>query len=173
MKEKEKKQKILIIILLVGIVICMGVTIWALFFREKKVAADYPPQQIESNQLPIEGDTGEKMESPEGGGAINVTYGTDVTVSLSEEKLSLYYANPGSSNQNVAILIMIDDLVVAKSELINPGNEINELPLESDAKSLLQVGSYNAELVVRAYDPESGEKAMVDTNGEILLTVQE
>ena len=171
---KEKNLKWLIIILSVGIVICTGVTIWAVFFRGgDDISPDYPPQGIESNQTPIDGDDSGKLESPEGGGAINVTYGTAATVDLSEKTVTIYYANPNASNQNVAILIMVNDLVVAKSDLITPGNQVSKLELQKEAASRLQVGGYNAELVVRAYDPESGEKAMVDTKGELTLTVTE
>ena len=171
---KEKNLKWLIIILSVGIVICTGVTIWAVFFRGgDDISPDYPPQGIESNQTPIDGDDSGKLESPEGGGAINVTYGTAATVDLSEKTVTVYYANPNASNQNVSILIMVNDLVVAKSDLITPGNQVSKLELQKEAASRLQVGGYNAELVVRAYDPESGEKAMVDTKGELTLTVTE
>ena len=171
---KEKNLKWLIIILSVGIVICTGVTIWAVFFRGgDDISPDYPPQGIESNQTPIDGDDSGKLESPEGGGAINVTYGTAATVDLSEKTVTFYYANPNASNQNVSILITVNDLVVAKSDLITPGNQVSKLELQKEAASRLQVGGYNAELVVRAYDPESGEKAMVDTKGELTLTVTE
>ena len=171
---QEKTLQWLIIILSVGIVICTGVTIWAVFFRGgDDISPDYPPQGIESNQTPIDGDDSGKLESPEGGGAINVTYGTAATVDLSEKTVTIYYANPNASNQNVSILIMVNDLVVAKSDLITPGNQVSKLELQKDAASKLQVGGYDAELVVRAYDPESGEKAMVDTKGELTLTVTE
>lgn len=172
--KKDSKRTLLIIILSVLIVVCIGVTVWAVFFRggnDTPLTPDYPPQGTEQNQQPIEGDSGDKIESPEGGGAISVTFGTNVTASLSGGTVTVYYANPNASNQDVAILIMVDDLVVAKSELINPGNQVNELKLEEYAKSKLQVGGYDAELVVRAYDPVSGEKAMVDTKGELTLTV--
>lgn len=170
----EKKRNLLIILLIIGMVICICVTIWALFFRRSNnVSPDYPPQGIETNQTPIEDDDSGKLDSPEGGGAINVTYGTAATVDLSDETVTFYYANPNASNQNVSIMIMINDLVLAKSELITPGNQLSKLELQKDAISNLQVGSYNAELVVRAYDTDSGEKAMVDTKGEIVLTVTE
>lgn len=166
-----KNQKTLIAILLILIVLCLAVTIWALFFRGgNPITPDYPPQGTEDNQKPIEGDDGEKLESPSGGGAINVTYGTNAIASLSEKKVTLYYATPNASNQNVAILITIGDMVAAKSDLITPGNEVTELVLADYAAKNLSEGGYNAELVVRAYNDE-GEKAMVDSKGEITLTV--
>lgn len=170
-ERKEKKRRLLIILLCVGMAVCIGTTVWALFFRDGTVSRDYPPHGVETNQTPIEGDTGNKMDSLEGGGAINVTYGTSATVSLSDKTVDLYYANPNASNQNVSILIMVEDLVVAKSDLITPGHQVETLKLEKDVEKKLQEGSYNAELTVRAYDPNSGEKAMIDTKGELTLTV--
>lgn len=175
MGSEKKKRNIIIIILIILILLCLSVTVWALFFRDSGgdiITPDYPPQGTEQNQKPIEDDNSEKLESPEGGGAINVTYGTDATASIKEGTVSVYYANPKASNQNVAILITIDDLVVAKSDLITPGNMVTELKFEENAKSKLTEGGYNAQLVVRAYDPSSGEKAMIDTKGEITLTVK-
>lgn len=168
------KKRIPSILLCVGMAICIAVTIWALFFRGGgDISPDYPPQGIESNQTPIDGDDSGKLNSSEGGGAINVTYGTTATADLSERTVTFYYANPNASNQNVSLLIMVNDLVVAKSDLITPGNQVSKLELQKDAASKLQVGGYDAELVVRAYDPDSGEKAMVDTKGELTLTVTE
>ena len=174
-KSKNKKRWLLLILLIIGIVACISIAIWALFFRygAAPIAPDYPPQGTEQNQKPLEGDDSEKIQSPSGGGAINVTYNLNATVDLSEDTVTLLYANPQASNQNVALLIMIDDLVVAKSDLINPGNGVETLKLDAYAKKKIQVGGYNAELVIRAYDPETGEKAMVDTKGQLSLTVVE
>lgn len=176
MNISKKQLTIIASVLALVLILAIGVTIWALFFRDSgtpPITPDYPPQGTEQNQKPLEGDEGEKIDSPEGGGAINVTYRTNVTVDLSDNKVTLLYANPQASNQNVAILIMIDDLVVAKSDQITPGHGVDTLSLEEYAKERLTVGGYDGELVIRAYDPETGEKAMVDTKGEITITVVE
>lgn len=172
----KKTMTIIIVVLILILLLSIGVSVWAIWFRDSGAALitpDYPPQDTEGNQKPLEGDDGSKLESPEGGGAINVTYGTGVTVDLSESKVTLFYANPRASNQNVAILVMIDDIVVAKSDQIHPGYGVDELALEEYAKKCLAVGGYDGELVIRAYHPESGEKAMVDTKGIITVTVTE
>ena len=167
---------IIISVLTLALTASVTITVWVLFFSDnasEPITPDYPPQSTEQNQKPLEGDTGEKMESPKGGGAINVTYKTNVVVDLSENKVTLLYANPQSSNQNVAILIMVDDLVVAKSDLITPGHGVDALTLEKYAKERLMAGGYDGELVVRAYNPETNEKAMVDAKGKIEITVVE
>ena len=177
MNKNTKRNLIIIIsILLILLLFTICIMMWAVFFRGigiKPIPPDYPPQGTEENQKPIEGDNSDKIESPEGGGAINVTYRTNVKVDLSENKVTLLYANPNASNQNVAILIMIGDLVVAKSDQITPGHGVDTLSLDRYAKERLMVGRYDGELVIRAYDPETGEKAMVDTKGAINVTVVE
>lgn len=168
----RKRRRRIITILIIIILLMLLLTQCALWKRYgNPITPDYPPQGMEANQKPIDGDNTDKMDSEEGGGAINVTYGMDITADLSEKTVTLYYANPNASNQNVAVLVMVDDLVVAKSDLIAPGHQVTELPLEAYAKEMLMEGGYDAELVVRAYDPESGEKAMIDTKGEVTLTV--
>lgn len=171
------KHKIAVAVVALSVLIsaCIGVTVWALFFRGEDtpgpITPDYPPQGTDDNQKPIEGDDTGKLESPDGGGAIRVTYSPNATVSLSEKKMTFYYANPGASNQNVRLLVKIGDTYIAKSELITPGNYIEELLLSDEAVSLLQEGGYNATLLIQSFNPESGEKAMVDTQGDLTLTV--
>lgn len=169
-KKEKRKRRILEIILIIIIIIILLLRRCS---RWERVTPDYPPQGTEAQQEKIDGDDSDKMDSEEGGGAINVTYSTDVVVDMTAGTVSLYYANPNASNQNVSILITIDDLVVAKSDLITPGNQVTELPLESQAAEKLMEGGYDAELVVRSYDPENGEKAMIDTKGKITVTVVE
>ena len=167
---------ILIVVLAVLFTGTAATTIWAVFFRNHgsvPITPDYPPQGTEQNQKPLEGDDSEKIESSEGGGAINVTYNTEVRVVLSKNKVTLLYANPQASNQNVAIYIMIGDLIIAKSDLITPGHGVDTLVLDEYAKQRLMVGGYDGELVVRAYDPETGEKAMIDAKGKVKITVVE
>ena len=171
----KKTTLIIIIALLLLLVIAVGVAVWAIFFREgdEILPPDYPPQNTEQNQETIPDDPGGEIETPEGGGGVNITYSEAVTIDLSDKKASLYYANPSRSNQNVAIAILIGEKVILKSELITPGNMVTQLSLLDGADKLLTAGGYNAELVVYCYHPETGEKAMVDTRGSLMVTVVE
>lgn len=171
----NKTILLIIIALSVVLVISICVSVWAIFFREGDdvLPPDYPPQDTEDNQVPIPDDDGGKIETPEGGGAVNITYAENITVDLSEKNASIYYANPSRSNQNVAIAIMIGEDVIIKSELITPGNMVTSLPLVDGAEEKLAVGGYDAEIIVYCYHPETGEKAMVDTKGAVIVTVVE
>lgn len=171
---KGEQRKWLIIILIIGIVICIGVTIWALFFRQTNdtLAPDYAPQVLEPNARPIEGDDGGKLDAPQGGGAISLEYDSQVTVDLSDGKAYLSYSNPGKSTQDIVLRIEIQNTAVVQSGTIRPGNQVSELELLDGAAKKLQEGVYDAVFRILSYDPVTGEKAMVDTLAEITVTVQ-
>ena len=100
-----KGKKILIPVLLLITLIAIGVTIWALCFRDTApvLAPDYAPVEEESNAQAIEDDSGEKLEAEEGGGAVSLTYSNEVTIDLSDKAASLVFANPGKSVQDEEI----------------------------------------------------------------------
>ena len=173
----DKKKLILIIILSIGIVICIAITTWALFFRQPASTPDYAPEKIEPNAQVIDTDDSDdssKLEAPSGGGAISLQYEDQVTIDLSDKKAYFNYSNPSKSTQNIVLEIEIQDQTIARSALIEPGYQITELPLLEGADALLSEGIYNenAAFKILSYDPDSGEKAMVDTKAEITVTVQ-
>ena len=171
-----KINKWLIILLCVGIVVCLAVTIWALFFRKTDVVLtpDYAPLETEANAEPIPDDNGEKLDAPEGGGSISIHYVDQVTIDLSDKKATLEYANPGRSTQDIVLQIVIQGEIVAQSGTINPGKQVKQLELLPDAEKMLQPGTYTDSMFkILSYDPETGEKAMVDTEAVITVTVQD
>ena len=95
-----KGKKILIPVLLLITLIAIGVTIWALCFRDTApvLAPDYAPVEEESNAQAIEDDSGEKLEAEEGGGAVSLTYSNEVTIDLSDKAASLVTGRKNSSN---------------------------------------------------------------------------
>lgn len=170
-----KIKKILIPVLLLITLIAIGVTIWALFFRNTApvLAPDYAPVEEEANAEPIGDDDSEKMEAEEGGGAVSLTYSTEVTIDLSDKAASLVFANPSKSVQDMVVQIVIDDTVIVQSGTLKPGNQVTTLDLLDGAESQLQPGGYDGKFVVFYYDPDTGEKAVVNTEIPITITVQE
>lgn len=181
MKQKDSKNKIIIGVLLLIIVIAVGVTVWALFFRNTTpvLAPDYAPVEEEKNAQPIE-DEGEeeKMEAEEGGGAVSMTYQKGVTISLSDQKADLMFQNPSKSVNDMVLQLVVSgsdgtEAVVAQSGTIKPGSEITTLDLIPDAASL-SPGTYKGKYNILYYDPETREKAVVNGNVEgIEITVTE
>ena len=172
-ENKKTKLNLLIPILLIITVIAICVAVWALFFRDSgdTLTPDYAPREEEEYAETIPGDTGEKMESPEGGGSVSLTYSRDVTVDLSDETAALLFANPGRSNQDIVLQIVVQDIVIVQSGTLKPGNQVKILDLLDGTAKKLSAGIYEGNFNVLYYDPESGEKAVVNTEIPITITV--
>ena len=175
--QKANKSTIIIAILAVITVAALCVTMWALFLREpddnNKVILnpDYAPQNKEENAETIPDDTGDKMENPEGGGAVSLTYSNEVTIDISDKAAALYFANPGKSNQDMVIQIAIQDTIILQSGTLSPGNQVKLLNLLEGAEDMLQPGGYEGKFIVLYYDQTSGEKSMVNTEIPITINV--
>ena len=175
--KKLNKTTIIIAILAVITVAALCVTMWALFLREpddnNKVILnpDYAPQNKEENAETIPDDTGDKMENPEGGGAVSLTYSNEVTIDISDKAAALYFANPGKSNQDMVIQIVIQDTVILQSGKLSPGNQVKILNLLEGAEDMLQPGGYEGKFIVLYYDLTSGEKSMVNTEIPVTINV--
>lgn len=170
--EKEKKKsRILIIILLLIALIALGFGIWAMWFRAPAVLdPDYAAKEPDSNAEQIEGDDGgEKLDAPEGGGAVTLIYSKDVQISLSDSKASFLVGNPSESTEYLVAEIVIQGQVIAQSGAIKPGYRVTELPLSEGAKDILQVGGYDGKIVLYMYNSETDERAIL--NSEIIVTV--
>lgn len=123
---------------------------------------DYPPQEVDPNQKPMDKDPGGKFETAEGAEGVNLTYELSATVDLSDESVSLYYANPSKSTQDMVVKLVVDDKIICASKKLVPGNQLSKLDLEPGMKNKLAVGGYDAKFVIGCYDPQSSEKALVD-----------
>lgn len=177
-ENKRNSNKILIIFLIFITVVAIGVTVWALFFRESEpptiLAPDYAPVETEGNAESIPGDNTEgRQDNEEGGGSVTLTYSDQVTVDLSDGKASLMYANPGKSNQDIVVQIIIRDLVIVQSGTLNPGKMVTKLDLLEGVASRLTAGIYEGKFNILFYDPVTGEKAVVNTEIPVTVTVQE
>ena len=68
---------------------------------------------------------------------------------------------------------MIQGRVLLQSGRITPGNQVTELELEQNAVKMLNPGGYEGSFLIFYYDLTSGEKAMVNTEVPIMITVVE
>lgn len=167
-------MKRLIIILTLITTAAVGVTVWTVFFRDNTILApDYAPVEKEEHAETIPGDTGEKMESEKGGGSVSLSYSDNVTIDLSDRQASLLFGNPGRSNQDMVLQIVIQDTVIVQSGTLSPGNQVTTLNLLPGAEKRLIPGGYEGKFAVFYYSVETGEKAMVNTEIPVSITIQE
>lgn len=174
-KKENKKKRLLILLLLLITIAAVGVSVWAIWFRDSApvLAPDYAPRQIEENAEPIGDDGDEKLSQPEGGGAVGLTYAKEVGISLSDKSATLLFANPTKSNQDMVLQLVIDDVVILQSGRLEPGNRVSTLSLLDGAEKRLTAGGYDGKFVVLYYDRTSGEKAMINTEIPVTVTVTE
>lgn len=135
---------------------------------------DYAPRGEEPNAEKIPGDNGDKLDQPIGGGAVSLTYSAEVAIDLSDQKATLLFGNPQRSNQDMVVQIVVKDRIVVQSGRITPGHRVTTLDLLRDAP-VLSPGTYTTEsckLVVLYYDPSSGERAILNTEIPVTVTVR-
>jgi len=169
------KERVFLIIVALITVAAIGVTVWALFFRkpdDSGLTPDYAPPETESNAESMPGG-GDKLESPEGGGAVSMSYTKNVTIDISEGKAVLNFGNPGESTQDMLVQIVIQDTILVQSGRLTPGHKVSQLNLLEGAAKKLQAGGYEGKLVILFYDQESGEKAMLNAEIPVTINVQD
>lgn len=173
--EKQNNSKYLILLLLLITLVAVCVTVWALFFRDTRpvLAPDYAPQETEAYAEPIPDDDDEKLDQPEGGGSVSLTYAREVYIDLNAKTASLLFANPGKSNQDMVLQLIIQDVVIVQSGTLTPGNQVTTLDLLDGADKQLSAGVYEGKFNVLYYHPETGEKAIVNTEIPVTITVAE
>ena len=93
------------------------------------------------------------------------------TIDLSDNTAKLLFANPYKSNQDMLIQIVIQDTVILQSGILNPGYRVTRLDLFDNVK--LSEGKYNGKFVIYYYQRDTGEKAMLNTEIPLTITVKE
>lgn len=175
----SKKLAVILISLCAVITLASVVTVVVVLMGREEapssaVPPDYAPKDEEPNAEPIPDDTGEAPETSDGG-SVSLLYSPDVTVDLSEGKVTLLFGNPRKSNQDMVLQVVIRDRVILQSGRITPGNRVTVLELSPDGPRL-GAGKYlseNCKFVVSYYDPVSGERAMLNTEIPVTVTVSE
>lgn len=155
-KIKDKRK----IIVVVSVVLAIIIGIWALFFRNTG-------PKIEGNAEPT--GTEEKMDQPEGGGAVNITYSNKVAIDLSDKSATLMFENPGRSNQAMSVQVIIKDNVVVESGVLKPGNKVSKLDMKDDMK--LSEGKHEGKFNVLFYNSETGDQEIVNTTIPVEVSV--
>ena len=171
-RQKEKMNRILMTVLFCITVLAVGIAVRAVYLRKPKVilAPDHAPA-VEANAEAIEETDKEKLEQPEGGGAVSLKYSPEVTITKKPKKAKLLFANPSRSNQDLILQIVIQDTVIVQSGLLKPGNQVTDLDIPDT--SMLKTGTYEGSFVIYYYYPENGEKAIVNSEMPIHVTVIE
>ena len=184
-KSGEEKNKNLVRILSAVLLVLLIVVILLLLRScqgqspagpSKVLEPDYPQMTEDPNADTIPDDDSEKPVVSNGGGSVTISFMDNVTYSLSTGELSLYYQNPNASTHNVVVQVILengeDEYLLAQSGILTPGHQVTALQADAGAPQL-SVGGYNGKLKLLFYDPETGERAIVDTDIPCTVSVVE
>ena len=169
-EDKKKKKKLLIFLIL--FILLDIILLVVLLGTHTTLAPDYAPVNEEKYAEDIGDDGDKKLDQAEGGGAVSLTYSTNVDISLDKKLATLFFANPSKSNQDMVLQIVVHDVVVAQSGTISPGKQIGKMDLLSSGARKLQVGGYDGKFVVLYYQPDTHEKTIVNTDIPVKITVR-
>lgn len=173
MKEYLIKYRFLVVIVLAVIITVTAVTITLVTLMNNKktiISPDFAPIEKEIYAQTLNDEDKDKLEQQEGGGAVSLTYSTDVSINLDNRIAELMFQNPAKSNQNMVLQIIVKDTVIAQSGLIEPDYGINKLDLLDDID--LEKGEYEGNFNVLYYNADSGEKAILNTEIPISIVVK-
>ena len=155
-------------------VISLGVTVYTLLSnKDKKVLApDYAKPEVEENAEPFGNQETKMTEQPEkGSGNVDIVYKKDVSIELSKNIVSLLIGNPKTSNHDMLVQILIDDLLISESGILKVGSQVKELNLQENIGEQLTSGQYEGIVRVYFYDCISAEKSLVDVKIPVSITV--
>ena len=83
-EKKSSKLKWLIPLLLLITIASVAITVATLLKPSTVQAPDFAPQTVDDNAHKMEDENTDKLETQEGGGAISLTYSTQVEVDLGD-----------------------------------------------------------------------------------------
>ena len=157
-------------------VISLSVTVYTLLSNKDKevLVPDYAKPEIEKNAELFGSQEAEMTEQPEkGSGNVDIVYKKDMSVELSKNIVSLLVGTPKTSNHDILIQVLIDDLLISESGMIKAGNQVEELSLRENIGERLVSGKYEGMIRVYFYDCISYEKSLVDVTIPVVITVNE
>lgn len=125
---------------------------------------DHPMPSQDANATPNEGDDSQKAEVEEGGGSLSMIYSLDAKLDLNTGKINIYFKNPNASTHDVSIILYVvsgdTKVPIAQSGRISAGYSLNSLQMTEGSAALTE-GVYNGYYMLSLFDPETGERALV------------
>lgn len=120
---------------------------------------------------------GEKTDIEEGGGSVSMIYTLEADLSLASSEIAMYFKNPSNSSHDVVLELYVmngeEPIYVSTSGRIPAGTGLFTMTFDP-SKASLAMGSYEAQYRVLYYDPNSGERALVESViDDVILKVKQ
>ena len=166
----DRRSKTYLLLATVVALLAICVAVWALFFRAPETPADPEISPVADEHLtPTDDGDDEKMPQAEGGGAVNITYSNEVTISLADAAATVQITNPTRSNQSMLIQLMIQDVKVGQSGTIPPGNQLAVIPLNENIT--IEPGSYDGKFQLLFFNVKTNQQANLTTSIPVTIRI--
>ena len=166
----DRRSKTYLILATIVALLAICVAVWALFFHAPETPADPEISPMADEHLtPTDDGDDEKMPQAEGGGAVNITYSNEVTISLADATAAVQITNPTRSNQSMLIQLMIQDVKVGQSGTIPPGNQLAVIPLNENIT--IEPGSYDGKFQLLFFDVKTNQQANLTTSIPVTIRI--
>ena len=163
------KSRIPFLILFFGLLAGLIIFLFLICSLWLGLSPDHPLPPVDASAAPLTDDDTEKKESVDGGGSVSMIYTTEVSMNLSTGKAGMHFKNPNASNHDVTIELFIaaegKEVLIAESGLLKAGYGLYELSFIEDSAQLSE-GVYNGIYRVSYYNPETGERSIVQSDIE-------
>lgn len=166
----DRRSKTYLLLATVVALLAICIAVWALFFRAPEPPANPEISPVADEHLtPTDDGDDEKMPQAEGGGAVNITYSNEVTISLADATAAVQITNPTRSNQSMLIQLMIQDVKVGQSGTIPPGNQLAVIPLNENIT--IEPGSYDGKFQLLFFDVKTNQQANLTTSIPVTIRI--
>jgi hypothetical protein len=122
-----------------------------------------PTQDGNAEQLPSDPNS-QRPDVPDGGGSLSMIYTLEAELSLSTGVIRIYFQNPAASSHDVSVILYItagdQEIAIAQSGLLKAGYGLSVLEFV-EGTAQLQEGIYTGKYLLSCFDPETGERALV------------
>lgn len=125
---------------------------------------DHPMPTQDINATPNEDDNSEKAQVEEGGGSLSMIYSLDAELNLTTGQIRIYFMNPNASTHDVSLILYVvsgdTEVPIAQSGRISAGYSLTSLTMVEGTAALSE-GVYTGYYMLSLFDPETGERALV------------
>lgn len=125
---------------------------------------DHPMPTQDVNATPNEDDNSEKAQVEEGGGSLSMIYSLDAELNLTTGQIRIYFMNPNASTHDVSLILYVvsgdTEVPIAQSGRISAGYSLTSLTMVEGTAALSE-GIYTGYYMLSLFDPETGERALV------------
>lgn len=182
-RTRRRLRMVALLLLIVVILLALRVG-WFKKDKDDKVVIppDFPLIDIDPNSKPT-GDNQDKFTASQGGGAVAMSYSDKVGYDMSTGAVTLSFANPGSSTQAMVLQIIVyggvnedtgkpAEYLLAESGILPPGYYVEQIKATVEEGVTLTTGVYSGVMRVLFYNEQTGEKAIVNTDIPVNITVR-